>query len=102
MLRSILLSSCFSVAIALSAIAPVTAEESIIISHLMVRNGTLIVSQNSKGKIEYSLIDSEGNNVVKNVSEAQLIAQYPDLYDLVRSGVATDSESSPWAGMLDY
>lgn len=100
MLRSIVLGSCLSLAIASLITPTIKAEESIVISRLKVREGTLIVSKDA-GKIKYSLVNTEGESVVKNISEAQLIAQYPDLYDRFRSGIA-DSEVSPWAGMLDY
>ena len=100
--RSILVGICLSMTIAFFPINDwVKAEESTVISRLMVREGTIIISQNSIGKIEYSLIDSEGNSLITNISEAQLVAQYPDLYNLIRSAIA-NPEIDPWAGMLDY
>ena len=100
-LRSILVGICLSMTVAFFPINKVKAEESTVISRLMVREGTIIISQNSIGKIEYSLIDSEGNSLITNISEAQLVAQYPDLYNLIRSAIA-NPEIDPWAGMLDY
>ena len=101
MLRSILVSSCLAIASTCLTINFVQAEESTIISHLMLREATIVISQNSQGEIEYSLQDSSGQSLATKISEAQLVAQYPEIYRLVRPAVA-DTETSPWAGLLDY
>ena len=101
MLRSILPASFLSIAIAFLVINPAKAEKSTVISRLIVREKTFLISQDSQGELEYSIVDSEGKSIANNISEAQLVAQYPDLHDLVRSAIA-DTEISPWAGLLDY
>lgn len=99
MMRQTLLSCCLAVAIATLSIRTVKAEEFPIITRLVVREGTVIVSHDPQGKPRYSLIDRNGKQIETNILEAQLAAKYPDLYDRFYPAVA-DTENSPWAGIL--
>lgn len=99
MLRSIFLTSCLSVALATIPINLVKAEEFPVITRLVVREGTIIVTQNAFGKLKYSLIDHQGKEIETNISETQLEAKYPDIYNRFRPAVA-DTETSPWAGLI--
>lgn len=98
MLRSILLTSYLSIAIASLPINLVKAEEFPVITRLIIREGTIIVTQDFEGKLKYSLIDPQGNEIETNISEVQLEAKYPDVYNRFRPAVA-DLETSPWAGL---
>ena len=92
-------SCCLTIAIAILTIGTVKAEEFLIITRLVVREGTVIVSQDPQGRPRYSLIDRNGEQIETNILEAQLAAKYPDIYDRFYPAVA-DTENSPWAGTL--
>ncbi len=98
----ILLSSCLSIAIASLSVSTVKAEDFPIITRLQVREGTVLVSRGFQGKLKYSLIDRQGNQIETNIPEALLAKKYPALYDRLNPAVA-DTENEPWAGtFLDY
>lgn len=95
------LNTCLAIAIASLSIGSVKAEELPIISRLVVREGTVLITQDSQGQLRYSLIDRDGDRTETNISEAQLAAKYPDIYDRFNPAVA-DLEESPYAGMLIF
>lgn len=101
MRQIILLSGCLSIAIASLSISAVKAEELSVISRLIVREGTIVVSQDSKGELKYSLIDLNSNEVEINISEIQLAAKHPHIYDRLQPAVA-EIEQSPWAGFFKF
>ena len=96
-----ILTSCLSMAIASLPINVVNANELPIISRLIVREGTVVIRQDANGELKYSLIDRAGNPTETNISETQLAAKYPDLYDRFHPAVA-DTDESPYAGTLDF
>lgn len=96
-----ILSSCLSIAIVSLLTGNVKAENFPIITRLVVREGTVIVSKDSQGDLKYSLIDRNGDRIESNIPEAQLAKKYPDIYDRFHPAVA-DTKESPYAGLLDF
>lgn len=97
----LILSSCLSLTIVSLLIPSVKAESFPVITRLVVREGTVLVSQDSEGELRYSLIGHDGDRIETNIPEAQLAAKYPDIYDRFHPAIA-DTEESPYAGMLDF
>ena len=96
----LIVSGCLTIAIATLSINTVKAEEFPIITRLIVREGTVVVSRDTNGKLRYSLVDRDGDRIETNIPEAQLAKKYPDIYDRFNPAVA-DTES-PYAGMLEF
>ena len=97
----LIVSSCLSIAIATLSIGTVKAEQFPIITRLIVREGTVLVSEDTNGKLRYSLINRDGERIETNIPEAQLAEKYPDIYDRFNPAVA-DTKESPYAGMLEF
>ena len=97
----LIVSSFLSVAIATLSIGTVKAEEFPIITRLIVREGTVLVSQDTNGELKYSLVARNGEPIETNISEAQLAAKYPGIYNRFYPAVA-DREESPYAGMPEF
>ena len=94
-------SSCLSIAIATLSINTVKAEEFPIITRLIVREGTVVVSRDTNGKLRYSLVNRDGDRIETNIPEAQLAKKYPDIYNRFNPAVA-DTKESPYAGVLEF
>ena len=91
-----ILTSCLSAIIASLTIPSLHAEELSIIARLVVREGTVIVGEDSQGELRYSLIDRNGRKTETNMSQAQLAKKYPDISD--RLEPATANGQIPYAG----
>lgn len=71
------------------------------ITRLVLRDRTIVISSGSDGLV-YSVSTPDGTVVDANLSEEQLQAKYPDVYDNIRPAIAGSEESenvTPWAGM---
>ena len=99
----LVLTSCLSVAIAGLSFHKVNAEELPILSRLVIREGTVLVSKDRQGELRYSLIDRHGNQTETNISQQQLAAKYPDIHDRFNPAVAESGEI-PYSGVqiLNY
>jgi hypothetical protein len=76
------------------------ADERIPITHLIMRDRTITIATTPNGLV-YSL-SKDGTVIDANLSEAQLQAKYPEVYEKVRPAIADTEESNtitPWAGM---
>ncbi|MEM8779534.1 MAG: hypothetical protein AAGF26_11815, partial [Cyanobacteria bacterium P01_G01_bin.49] len=63
----------------------------------------LVTISSEKEGLRYSIFTLEGTPLQANLTEAQLLAQYPTLYEQVREGFANSESRSkiiPWAGMF--
>ena len=95
-----ILTSCLSVTIASLIIPSLYGSELPTIARLVVREGTVIVSEDKQGELRYSLIDRNGEKTEVNLSQAQLAKKYPDLSD--RLEPATANGQIPYAGVLMF
>lgn len=94
----LVLTSCLSVAIASLSFHNVNAEELPILSRLVIREGTVLVSKDRQGELRYSLIDRNGDQTETNISQEQLATKYPDIYERFNPAVAEDGQI-PYSGM---
>jgi len=68
------------------------------IVHLAMRDHLVTISASPDGP-RYSIRDRSGNLLSADISDEELLASYPQLYQRINSGVAgDDSESFIWAG----
>lgn len=95
----LIVTSCLSAIVASLAVTSVRAEEFPIISRLVVREGTVLISEDKEGKLRYSLIDRNGSQTETNMSQAQLAKKYPDISDRLEPATAKNGQI-PYAGML--
>ena len=77
----------------------VSAEQLPVMSRIIVREGTVIVSKDSMNRLTYSLIDNNNNKIENNVLEVQFAAKYPSIYDRLRPAVA-NAKNTPYSGIL--
>jgi hypothetical protein len=77
------------------------ADERIPITHLIMRDRTITIATAPNGLV-YSVSTKDGTVIDANLSEAQLQAKYPEVYEKVRPAIANSEESNtviPWAGI---
>lgn len=78
----------------------IRAEEDVTITRLVLRDRVIVITSAPQGLL-YSVSTPDGAVLDANLSEAQLAAKYPDVYESVRPAVASDEapENGIWAGM---
>lgn len=77
------------------------ADEQPVITQLVMRDRVITITSDSDG-ILYSISTKDGTVLEANLSEAQLQAKYPEVYDHVRPAIADKEVIEnviPWAGM---
>ena len=86
------------------------ADEPVTLARLVMRDRTIIMASDANGLV-YSVSTQDGTVLDANLSEAELVAKYPDVYETIRPAIAqyslpkavTDGEATetviPWAGM---
>jgi hypothetical protein len=86
------------------------ADEPVTLARLVMRERTIIMASDANGLV-YSIATRDGSVLEANLSEAELVAKYPDVYETIRPAIAqyslpkavTDGEATetviPWAGM---
>lgn len=83
--------------------AKTSISEPVTISRLVMRDRIITISSHPTGLV-YSVSTKDGTVIDASLSEAQLVAKYPDVYDQLRPAIANpdaskDVKVSPWAGM---
>ncbi len=76
-------------------------DERLAITHLVMRDRVITINSTSNGLL-YSVSTKDGAVLDANLSESQLQAKYPDVYDNVRPAIASEEATEnviPWAGM---
>lgn len=96
-----ILTTCLSGIVASLSVASIHAEELPIISRLVVREGTVLISADREGRLKYSLIDRNGSQTETNLSQVQLARKYPDLSDRLEPAVAENGQI-PYSGILFF
>lgn len=75
--------------------------EPLVISRLVMRDRIITISSQPTGLV-YSVSSKDGTVIDASLSEAQLVAKYPEVYDHLRPAIANPDASKdvmPWAGM---
>jgi hypothetical protein len=88
-------------AISASDASKTSVSEPVVISRLVMRDRIITISSQPTGLI-YSVSSKDGTVLDASLSEAQLVAKYPEVYDHLRPAIANPDASkdvTPWAGM---
>lgn len=78
-----------------------SVSEPVVISRLVMRDRIITISSQPTGVV-YSVSNKDGTVIDASLSEYQLIAKYPEVYNHLHPAIANPDNSkevSPWAGM---
>jgi hypothetical protein len=102
-MRQVSVASLLILALSLFGATTTRAEEPTVITHLITRDRVITITSDSNGLL-YSVSTKDGAVIDANLSEEQLQAKYPEVYDNVRPAIASDESTEgviPWAGMFE-
>jgi hypothetical protein len=75
--------------------APTVIAEPVTIARLVKRNHVITISQGNDGQVLYSIATTDNEPLASNLSDEQLQASYPEIYDSLRPAIATPSDALP-------
>lgn len=75
--------------------APIAIAEPVTIARLVKRNHVITISQGNDGQMLYAIATTDNEPIAANLSDEQLQARFPEIYDSLRPAIATPSDVSP-------